>query len=127
MKCSELDDSMLEEFTDGISEREATTEAKEKALLQNQRKILDIGRPSIEVWSQLVDEDPIRDALEASLQLWGEAFHSVTKQKRENILKVTDPSFVQLLGDQGAFFIRESDRLFGPRFIARIVREAQED
>ena len=105
----------------------AATEAKEKAFLQHQRKILDVGRPIIEVWAQLGDEDPIRDALEASLQLWGEAFHSVTKQRRENILKVTDPSFIQPLGDQGAFSVRESDRLFGPKFIARIVREAQED
>ena len=65
--------------------------------------------------------------IEASLQLWAEAFHFVTKQRRENIRKVTDPSFVQLLGDQGAFSIRESDRLFGPKFITRVVREAQED
>ena len=38
-------------------------------LLLNQKKILDIGKPIIEVWSQLGEEDPIRDALEASLQL----------------------------------------------------------
>ena len=56
-----------------------------------------------------------------------QAFHFVTKQRIENVLKLTDPSFLQLLGDQGAFSIRESDRLFGSKFIARMVREAQED
>ena len=86
-----------------------------------------MNRPIIEVWSQLEKTDPIRDALEASLQLWGEVFHSVTQQRRDNILKVTDPSFVQLLKDHEALSVRESDRLFGPKFIARIVREAQED
>ena len=57
----------------------------------------------------------------------GEAFHAITRQRRENILKVTDPSFVQLLGDSSAFSVRESGRLFGSKFISRIVLEAQEE
>ena len=79
LKCPELDDSMLRRLRMEHPREKAATEAKEKAFLQHQRKILDVGRPIIEVWAQLEKTDPIRDALEASLQLWGEAFHSVTK------------------------------------------------
>ena len=62
---------MLRRIRREHSAERAATEAKEKALLLSQRNILNIGKPVIEVWSQLTNEDPIRDALEASLQLWG--------------------------------------------------------
>ena len=86
-----------------------------------------MDRPIIEAWSQLEEQDPVREALDVSLQLCAEAFHSITKQRRTNILKVTDPSFTNLLQDPTAFSIRESGRIFGPKFISWMVQEARED
>ena len=49
LKCPELDDSMLRRLRMEHSREKAAMETKEKSLLLNQKKFLDIGNPIIEV------------------------------------------------------------------------------
>ena len=48
----------------------------------------------ISVWSTLNENDPIKDALGASLQLWGNAFAAVSGIRRSIILRQTDPGYL---------------------------------
>ena len=66
-------------------------EAKEKALVASQFKILDIAKPLplpyLYLWgSASAASDPLLiSASESALQLWGHAFHSIPTQRRENV------------------------------------------
>ena len=70
-------------------------EAKEKALVASQFKILDIAKPLLYLWgSASAASDPLLiSAAESALQLWGHAYHSIATQRRENVLHQTDPRF----------------------------------
>ena len=113
LTCPELDDSMARRLRQENSTSKTTALATEKSLVHHQKKLLDVVRPIIDAWSQLLKNDPLKEALNISLQLCGEAFHFATKQRGNNILKITDPSFINLLKDPSAFSVKESGRLFG--------------
>ena len=76
-----------------------------------QFKILDIGRPLLFLGSRLEDPECI-EALETALQLWGVAFNDITKSRRRNILRQTDPKMESLLEDQDNFEFLESNHFF---------------
>ena len=91
-----------------------------------QFKILDIGRPLLFLGSRLEDPECI-EALETALQLWGVAFNDITKSRRRNILRQTDPKMESLLEDQDNFEISESNHLFGRHFLRAMVRTADDE
>ncbi|KAK4028525.1 hypothetical protein OUZ56_017934 [Daphnia magna] len=99
---------------------------REKALLALQFKILDIGRPLLFLGSRLEDPECI-EALETALQLWGVAFNDITKSRRRNILRQTDPKMESLLEDQDNFEFSESNHLFGRHFLKAMVRTAVDE
>ena len=101
-------------------------EAEDKALTGVKKKILALGAPVISVWSTLNKNDPIKDALGASLQLWGSAFAAVSGIRRSNILRQTDPGYLSLLSDPKVFESAELDLLFGRKFIRWMVQEAED-
>ena len=80
-------------------------EANEKALVASQFKILDIVKHLLYLWgSASAASDPLLiSAAESALQLWGHTFHSITTQRRENMLHQTDPHFEALLSEPGRF------------------------
>jgi hypothetical protein len=107
-------------------------EAREKALLSAHRMVLDIGRPLFFIRESIdsderFKESPIAKATETALRLWAEKFASVTKNRRENLLKFTNPQFVSLLDQSSRFNKKECDWLFGDTFIDRMVKEAGDD
>ncbi|KAK4021400.1 hypothetical protein OUZ56_003317 [Daphnia magna] len=63
------------------------------------KEILDITKPILYLWgSSSASNHPVLiNAAESALQLWGHAFHSITTQRRENVLHQTDPRFEALL------------------------------
>jgi hypothetical protein len=67
---------------------------------------LDITKPLLYVWGSSAAAavvDPLKvSAAESALQLWGHAFHNITIQRRENILRQTDPRFESLLAESGS-------------------------
>jgi hypothetical protein len=66
-------------------------------------------------------------AAESALQLWGDAFHNITIQRRENILRQTDPRFESLLAESTRFKPKECALLFGPTFLRGMVKDASDD
>ena len=86
-------------------------EAKEKSLVAAQFKILDIAKPLLYVWGSAAEAavaDPLLVvAAESALQLWGHAFHNITMQRRENVLRQTDPRFESLLAESSRFKPKE--------------------
>ena len=99
---------------------------REKALLALQFKILDIGRPLLFLGSRLEDPECI-EALETALQLWGVAFNDITKSRRRNILRQTDPKMESLLEDQNNFEFSESSHFCGRHFLRAMVRTADNE
>ena len=104
-------------------------EAKEKALVASQFKILDNAKPLLYLWgSASAASDPLLiSAAESALQLWGHAFHSIPTQRRENVLHQTDPRFEALLAEPGRFKAKDCGLLFGRTFLRGMVRDASDD
>lgn len=87
-KVPVLDPSMARRLKEVRGGEASKAEAKEKALVASQFKILDIAKPMLYLWgSASASNDPVLiSAAESALQLWGHAFHSITMQRRENVL-----------------------------------------
>jgi hypothetical protein len=90
----------------------------EKNLAATQYKILDIVKPLLRLWSGSLSADAKED-IEAALRLWAASFNDVTKQRRKNILRATNPNLLSLLKDDSLFSAAESDKLFGRAFFGR--------
>ena len=69
----------------------------------------------------------VKALISSAFRLWGNEFHDITSRRRKAILRHTNPNFLGLLSDQSAFLIKESDRLFGKKFISLMAMEADED
>jgi hypothetical protein len=75
LKVPKLDPSMVERLKNVKGGEKSKGEAKEEALVAS------------------AGNDPfLVSASETALQLWGEAFHNITIQRRENVLRQTDPT-----------------------------------
>ncbi|XP_045023289.1 uncharacterized protein LOC116935744 isoform X2 [Daphnia magna] len=128
-KVPVLDPSMARRLKEVRGGEASKAEAKEKALVASQFKILDIAKPMLYLWgSASASNDPVLiSAAESALQLWGHAFHSITMQRRENVLHQTDPRFEALLSEPGRFKARDCGLLFGRTFLRSMVRDASDD
>ena len=98
----------------------------EKNLSANQYKILDIVKPSLRLWSSSPSADAKED-IEAALRLWATSFNDVTKQRRKNILRATNPNLLPLLKEDSLFSAEESDKLFGRTFLDAMLKEADDE
>ncbi|EFX61988.1 hypothetical protein DAPPUDRAFT_120679 [Daphnia pulex] len=136
LQVPKLDPSMARRLKEVRGGEASKAEAKEKALAASQYKILDIAKPLLYLWGSAMTEaatnpttsDPLLvTAAESALQLWGHAFHNITVQRRENVLRLTDPRFEALLTEPGRFKPRDCGLLFGHTFLKSMVRDASDD
>ena len=91
LKVPKLDISMQRRLNDLKTPEASKAEAREKILVAQQYKILDVSRPLLFMWGNIASDpnltnSPLWSAAVSALQLWGNAFHSVTGQRRENVL-----------------------------------------
>jgi hypothetical protein len=87
LKVPTSDPSMARRLKEVRGGEASKAEAKEKALVASQFKILDNAKPLLYLWgSASAASDPLLiSAAESALQLWGHAFHSIPTQRRENV------------------------------------------
>lgn len=128
LNCPALDDTFFRRLTSlkNSSASKLNIDQREKVLLALQFKILDIGRPLLYLGTRLTDPD-CKEALETALQLWGVDFNDITKSRRRNIIRLTDPKMESLLEDQDNFDLSESNQLFGRYFLKAMVRSADDE
>lgn len=72
-------------------------------------------------------DQPTFKLCSAELRLWVDAFHNITKSRRLNVLKVTDPKLKGLLRNPELFSVEEISKLFGRNFLDHMVGEADVD
>ena len=130
--CPVLDSSMARRLKEMKNAEATKAEAREKSLLADQYKILDIGRPLLFLWNDLTKDQtmldsPLAVAAASAMQLWGNSFFAITSQRRENVLKTTDPKFSSLLAETGRFCKKETGSLFGRTFLKKMVEDADDD
>jgi hypothetical protein len=65
--------------------------------------------------------------MESGLRLLGFAFANISKLRRANFMRNVAPNLSPLLKDPRVFSSRESDRLFGGKFIDAMVKEVDTD
>lgn len=124
LQCPKLEHSMKRRL---VKTSRKKSDLVEKALLSTQYKVLDVARPLLELWRRLPENDPSAYFAESALRLWGVAFAEVSKHRRWNVLRQTDPSFTSLLSDPASFSGRDVKDLFGDHFLKVMVREADQD
>ena len=136
LQVPKLDPSMARRLKEVRGGEATKAEAKEKSLVALQFKILDIAKPLLYLWGSATSEATpdaagnvplLVSASESALQLWGHAFHSITIQRRENVLRQTDPRFESLLAETSRFKPREYGLLFVRTFLKNKVRDASDD
>ncbi len=74
----------------------------EKCLLSIQYKVLDIGRPFLDLWSRLDPREPSYDHVLSTIQLWATAFSEISGRCRKVVLGLTDPSLQYLVDEPAA-------------------------
>lgn len=132
LQIPEVDGSIARRLKEFSGQELTKAEIREKALKTEQRQILDIARPLLFLWENITKEEnifdqPLVEAIETALRLWGVKFHSATASRRENLLKVSDPKFVSLLSEPSRFKPKQCASLFGRQFIDQMVKEAAND
>ena len=128
LKCPQVDSSLARRFKDLKCPEMTKAEATEKSLKAEQYKVLDVARPLLYLKEEMAEGElqnsPMAEAVDVALRLWGHTFHGITANRRENLLKVSDPKFVSLLKEPERFKARQCGALFGSHFIKEMVREA---
>ena len=78
----------------------AKVEATEKSLKAEQCKFLDVARSLLYLKEQMAEGElknsPMAEVVDVALRLWGNTFHGITVNRRENLLKVSDAKYVSL-------------------------------
>ena len=94
-----------------------------------QFKLLDIVKPPLflSTVTPADENNSINKAVSAALKLWTVAFRDISKHRRKNILSRTDPDFVGLLKDPRNFSSRETNKLFGGKFMSEMAKDAAEE
>lgn len=102
---------------------------RESSLFSSQFKVLDIVNPLLCLMGMHVawPDQPTFKLCSAELRLWVDAFHNITKSRRLNVLKVTDPKLKGLLRNPELFSVEEISKLFGRNFLDHMVGEADVD
>lgn len=106
----------------------SSAEAKEKMMLAQQYKLLDVARPLLFIRNECLNDparEPLVRAAESALKLWGHSFAMMTADRRKNIIRVTDPKFKRMIAEEDLFEPRESNSLFGRGFLRHMVKEAK--
>ena len=87
-------------------------------------KLTDIVRPLLYLWTVAPtgEGNQVAQAIEDSVRLWCNANFYLTTARRKNVLKATDPSFLQLLQDKTLFNVEDRNSLFGATFYEAIVK-----
>jgi hypothetical protein len=136
LQVPKLDPSMARRLKEVKGGEASKAKVKEKALVASQFKILDIAKPLLYLWGSATSEATpdaagnvplLVSASESALQLWGQAFHSITIRRRENVLRQTDPRFESLLAETSRFKLREGGLLCGRTFLKSMGRDASDD
>merc|ERR1712071_667842 len=74
-----------------------------------------------------IPEDPILATIDAATKLNLNGIAFITQERRKGVLKRTDPEYLHMLSDPENFSSYEMDRLFGKKFLNRMVSEADDD
>ena len=96
---------------------------QEKSLKSLQYQILDAFKLFLHSWNQLKPDNPLIDSMESGLRLPGSAFANISKLRRANVMRNVAPNLSPLLKDPKVFSSRESERLFGDKFIDAMVKK----
>ena len=62
----------------------------------------------------------------AAMKRWGHCFQLPTDPMRENILKITDPEFEDVLKDRDLFDVNAMSNLLGQEFLNKLVKVAND-
>jgi hypothetical protein len=91
-----------------------------------QNKFTDIIRPLLYLWTVAPagEGNQVTQAIEDSVRLWCNANLYLTTARRKNVLKATDPAFLQ---DRSLFHADHRNSLFGPTFYDAIVKSCRDD
>ncbi|EFX69948.1 hypothetical protein DAPPUDRAFT_257735 [Daphnia pulex] len=117
--------SSTSESSSSSSSDESHSSAAKKKKSAKKKKLFPV-RPLPYLGTRLTDPD-CKEALEMALHLWGVAFNDITKSRRRNIIRQTDPKMESLLEDQDNFDLSESYQLFGRYFLKAMVRSTDEE
>jgi hypothetical protein len=79
-----------------------------------------MARPLLYLGSRLSGKKN-KNALHGAISLWGVAFNDITKSRRRNILRQTDPKMESLLDNLDNFKESERNLLFGSTFLNAMV------
>ena len=126
--CPKLDETMVRYWKQACGKdwRAKLNDFQEKSWQSIQFQMLDVFRPLLNVWNQLPPDSPLLNGMEASLQLLGTAFVSVSKLRRGNAMRHVAPDLIPLLKDDRIFSSREYERLFGEKFLSAMVKDAED-
>ena len=128
--CPKLDDVMtrrMRNMKGWSAASKKCVDPFEKSLYSLQVKLVGLSKPLLYLWNSS-DAGDISATIEAAVKRWAVAFHHVTSLRRRNILGQTNPSFLSLLSCPDNFCPEETNQLlFGPKFVDRMVKEAEID
>jgi hypothetical protein len=133
LQCPKVDESMARQLSRGRGNSNVSGSSSrkpvdfvEKSWLSSQYQVLDGMRPLIKIWNSKSPDDPDNKDLESSIQLLSGAFANITKMRRANVLRQVAPRMMSLLDDPSVFSSRQSERLFGYKFLDALLKETEE-
>ena len=126
--CPAVDESIKRNLPDYPNHQEAVTRDKGMLSTSTQFKLLDLVKPLIVQYYSLTEGgmDAEAEYTYEAIQLWAKAFHSITKVRRRNMLRVSHPKYLSFLKNGGKFAPEESGALFGASFIEYLRKEMDE-
>ena len=62
-----------------------------------------------------------------AIRLWAHAFHTTTHSRRDNFLSQLDPKYMSMLRKGKYFKPKESDAIFGERFLDKLYKKKRRD
>ena len=129
LQCPKVDESMIRQMSRGRSYGNSSrkpVDFVEKSWLSNQYQLLDGLRPIVKLWTSKPADDPDSKDLGTSLQLLCGAFANISKMRRANVMRQVAPRMMTMLDDPNVFSSKESERLFGPKFLDALLKETEE-
>ena len=128
MKPPSMDNAIYERLmtVKKSSAAKGTIDPVEKTLFSLQQSALDAARPLLFLLNEKTLSQSQRQAVKDAIRLWGNLVFEMTRERRQNILRQTHPSFKYLLRDQENFSKEEYKSLFGRKFIKSMVEAADD-
>jgi hypothetical protein len=107
LKCPQVDSSLARRFKDLACPEMAKAEANEKTLKAEKYKVLDVTCPILYLKEQMakgeLQNSPMVEAVDVALRFCCQTFQGITANRRENLLKVSNPKIVSLLKELESF------------------------